>query len=109
MVRRYFRLRRLILAGLAFAAIAVPVAQAKDGEPGFWTERPTVTLPTPSQPGPPASSEVGARVRASASNGFDWTDAGIGAAVVFGAATVVLGAVAAGRRNRSRPVRLANA
>jgi hypothetical protein len=84
MARRYFRLRRLILGGLVFAAIAVPVAQAKHGGSGFWTERPVST-----------------QVSAATGRGFDWTDAGIGAAVVFGAAALLLAAVALGRRFRS--------
>lgn len=92
MVGRYFRLRRLILAGLAFAAIAVllaPVAQAMHWSSGFWTER-TVDAQI---------SNAGTN----ASGGFDWTDAGIGAAVVFGAIAVLLAAVAVARRYRSRP------
>ena len=86
MVRKYFRFRRLLL-GLAFAAIAVPVTQAQAADSGFWTER-----PVPSQSSPH-------------SDGFNWTDAGIGAAVTFGAAAVLLAAIAVGRRYRSRPDR----
>jgi hypothetical protein len=92
MVRRYFRLRRLILAGLAFAAIAIllaPIAQAKHGDLGFWTERPV--------------DEQISKAGTNASGVFDWTDAGIGAAVVFGAIVVLLAAVALARRYRSRP------
>ena len=126
MVRRYFRLRRLILAGLAFAAaaaFAVPVAQAKHGDAGFWTERPTVAQAKqqPAQPGA-YGDEWRARldsyqrrsgqaetVSTTSSGGFDWTDAGIGAAVVFGAVGVLLAAVAVGRRHRSHPAGLAKA
>jgi hypothetical protein len=84
MARRYFRPRRLILGGLVFAAIAVPVAQAKHGDSGFWTERPVST-----------------QVSAATGRGFDWTDVGIGAAFVVGAAALLLAAVALGRRFRS--------
>ena len=39
---------------------------------------------------------------ASASDGFNWSDAGIGASVSFGAALLLLTAVGLGRRSRSR-------
>ena len=42
------------------------------------------------------------------SNGFNWSDAGIGAAVAFGAALMLLMAVVLGRRFRSRPTGLAS-
>jgi hypothetical protein len=38
----------------------------------------------------------------SASDGFNWSDAGIGASVSFGAALLLLTAVGLGRRSRSR-------
>jgi hypothetical protein len=46
--------------------------------------------------------------RATSSNGFNWSDAGIGAAVAFGAALMLLMAVVLGRRFRSRPTGLAS-
>jgi hypothetical protein len=119
MARRYFRLRRLILGGLVFAAIAVPLAQAKHGDSGFWTERPVSTQVSAQDGMTPAVSQTEAKEwrarldsyqrqsdrsassQAPTSRGFDWTDAGIGAAVVFGAAVLLLWAVALGRRFRS--------
>jgi hypothetical protein len=41
-------------------------------------------------------------VSARPDNGFNWSDAGIGASFVFGGALVLLTAVALGRRYRSR-------
>lgn len=55
-------------------------------------------------PGPSAAGAqgpTGVEVVASTSGGFDWSDAGIGASVVFGGMLMVLlAAVALGRRNR---------
>lgn len=42
------------------------------------------------------------------SDGFNWSDAGIGASVAFGAALMLLLAVVIGRRFRSRPTGLAS-
>jgi hypothetical protein len=42
------------------------------------------------------------------SGGFNWSDAGIGASVAFGAALMLLMAVILGRRFRSRPAGLAS-
>ena len=42
------------------------------------------------------------------SDGFNWSDAGIGASVAFGAALMLLLAVVLGRRFRSRPTGLAS-
>lgn len=129
MVRRHSRFRRLLL-GLAFAAIAVPVAQAQPGDSGFWTERPVGSQVSAHGGVTPAISQAEARQwRAridsyaapsvnttsqkggtSGPGGFNWTDAGIGAAVTFGAAALLLAVIAVGRRHRSRPdrVRLAS-
>jgi hypothetical protein len=155
MSRRYFRLKRIAL-GLAFAAIAVPTAQAK---PVPWTpaSAATVSLSGAALVNAPAavpvqspaySSAYQAKVealryqamaraylnnpgtvstagvvsqrhsalsslsapvtRTTSSNGFDWSDAGIGAAVAFGAALMLLMAVVLGRRFRSRPTGLAS-
>jgi hypothetical protein len=45
---------------------------------------------------------------ASSSDGFNWSDAGIGAAIAFGTALMLLMAVVLGRRFRSRPTGLAS-
>jgi hypothetical protein len=47
-------------------------------------------------------------VQTASSSGFDWSDAGIGALVAFGAALMLLTAVVLGRRHRSRPTGLAS-
>jgi hypothetical protein len=47
-------------------------------------------------------------VQATTSDGFNWSDAGIGASVAFGAALMLLMAVVLGRRFRSRPTGLAS-
>jgi hypothetical protein len=164
MIRKHFRLKRIAL-GLAFAAIAVPVAQAK---PVSEIQGHGGTTPTMSQleaqanayqarvrsenasrrpiaseisvqstlsqaqvealryqamvdlysrqnpvrsensfgaPGPgaggaqgPSSASTVSTVR---SDRFDWSDAGIGGSIVFGAALMLLTAVGLGRRHRS--------
>jgi hypothetical protein len=56
-------------------------------------------------PGPSAGGAQGPvavkTASASSSSGFDWNDAGIGAAVAFGIALLLVAAVALGRRYRS--------
>jgi hypothetical protein len=47
-------------------------------------------------------------VQSTTSTGFNWSDAGIGASVAFGAALMLLMAVVLGRRLRSRPTGLAS-
>ena len=44
----------------------------------------------------------------SSSDGFNWSDAGIGASIAFGTALMLLMAVILGRRFRSRPTGLAS-
>ena len=44
----------------------------------------------------------------SSSDGFNWSDAGIGASIAFGTALMLLMAVVLGRRFRSRPTGLAS-
>ena len=62
-------------------------------------------------PGPSLAGATGPQVVAAASttsDGFNWSDAGIGASVAFGAALMLLMAVILGRRFRSRPTGLAS-
>ena len=47
-------------------------------------------------------------VQTTSSDGFNWSDAGIGASIAFGAALMLLMAVILGRRFRSRPTGLAS-
>jgi hypothetical protein len=47
-------------------------------------------------------------VQTTMSDGFNWSDAGIGASIAFGAALMLLMAVILGRRFRSRPTGLAS-
>lgn len=163
MIRKHFRLKRLVL-GLAFAAIVVPAAQAKPVSiPGQGGITPTMTqleaqaaqyqrlhgirsedrpiasevsvqsTLTPAQvealrwqamadlyarqspvrsensfgaPGPSAGGASGPSavhlVSTSPTSGFDWSDAGIGASVAFGAALMLLTVFGLSRRNRSR-------
>jgi hypothetical protein len=137
MIRKHFRLKRIAL-GLAFAAIAVPVAQAKPVGSENTSRKPIAseisvqsTLsqaqvealryqamvdfyarqnPVRSEnsfgaPGPGAAGAQGpisaSTVSTVRSDRFDWSDAGIGASIVFGAALMLLTAVGLGRRHRS--------
>ena len=62
-------------------------------------------------PGPGLAGATGPQIVATASttsDGFNWSDAGIGASVAFGAALMLLIAVVLGRRFRSRPTGLAS-
>jgi hypothetical protein len=62
-------------------------------------------------PGPSLAGATGPQVVAAASttsDGFNWSDGGIGASVAFGAALMLLMAVVLGRRFRSRPTGLAS-
>jgi hypothetical protein len=62
-------------------------------------------------PGPSLAGATGPQVVAAASttsDGFNWSDAGVGASVAFGAALMLLMAVVLGRRFRSRPTGLAS-
>jgi hypothetical protein len=54
-------------------------------------------------PGPSAGGAqgpIGVEVVASTSGGFDWSDAGIGGSIVFGAALMLLAAITLGRRHQ---------
>jgi hypothetical protein len=63
-------------------------------------------------PGPGLAGATGPQIVAAAagttSDGFNWSDAGIGASIAFGAALMLLMAVILGRRFRSRPTGLAS-
>jgi hypothetical protein len=62
-------------------------------------------------PGPSLAGATGPQVVAASSttsDGFNWSDAGVGASVAFGAALMLLLAVVLGRRFRSRPTGLAS-
>jgi hypothetical protein len=147
MIRKHFRLKRIAL-GLAFAAFAVPTAQASvalDGEPTSVSPRVVAHQPIASEisvqsglsqqqvevlrgqhmanmypapirsensygaPGPSLAGATGPQVVAhsTTSDGFNWSDAGIGASVAFGAALMLLTAIVLSRRFSSRPTGLA--
>ena len=123
MIRKHLRLKRLVLGAavsLAIAAISAPAVLAKPtsgyGPLDQWAysviHRSTQATPssysavsgplgvvayqsfagvTPKQ-GEPVTSQ----------SGFDWSDAGIGASVAFGALLLLLTVVALGRRYRPR-------
>jgi hypothetical protein len=155
MIRKHFRLKKIAL-GLAFAAVAVPTAQARVVIDGYTapassaavTHQPKLTgaalvnAPAPvSQQGGTAVKLTGAAlvnapapvshitaagtaianakhaampagpnpvVQTASSSGFDWSDAGIGALVAFGAALMLVTALVLGRRHRSGPTGLAS-
>jgi hypothetical protein len=129
MIRKHFRFKRLIL-GLAvvfaIAAVTAPSvpamhvdaatggAQVSSGKYGTldpWAYN-VINQNTQANAGKygaldpwaytvihPSSPTV---VNARPDNGFNWSDAGIGASVSFGAALLLLTALALGRRYRSR-------
>jgi len=80
--------------------------------PGALTLAPVVVRSENSfgAPGPSAAGATGPQVVpvVNTSDGFNWSDAGIGALVAFGAALALLTAVSLSRRNRNR-TRLASA
>ena len=132
MIRKHFRFKRMILGlavGFAIAAVTAPVvsamrvdgatggAQASSGKYGSldpWAynviHRSTQTNVAPvgkyGQLDPWAYTAIHKSspsvVTARPNNGFDYSDAGIGASISFGAAILLLTAVALGRRYRSR-------
>jgi hypothetical protein len=132
MIRKHFRFKRMILGlavGFAIAAVTAPVvsamrvdgatggAQASSGKYGTldpWAynviHRSTQTTVAPAgkygQLDPWAYTVIHQSspsvVTARPDNGFNYSDAGIGASVSFGAALLLLTAVALGRRYRSR-------
>jgi hypothetical protein len=132
MIRKHFRFKRMILGlavGFAIAAVTAPVvsamrvdgatggAQASSGKYGTldpWAynviHRSTQTTIAPAgkygQLDPWAYTLIHRSspsvVASRPDNGFNYSDAGIGASVSFGAALLLLTAVALGRRYRSR-------
>jgi hypothetical protein len=132
MIRKHFRFKRMILGlavGFAIAAVTAPVvsamrvdgatggAQASSGKYGTldpWAynviHRSTQTTVAPAgkygQLDPWAYTVIHQSspsvVTSRPDNGFNYSDAGIGASVSFGAALLLLTAVALGRRYRSR-------
>jgi hypothetical protein len=85
-------IRTTTALALAVAAIAAPTATAAVDpvDPGTCHHH---ELSCPSHAGQPAT-----RIVTVAANGFDWTDAGIGAGTALGAAFVVAGFAALLRR-----------
>ena len=132
MIRKHFRFKRMILGlavGFAIAAVTAPVVSAMrvDGATGGaqassekygsldpWAynviHRSTQANVAPAgkygQLDPWAYTVIHQSspsvVTARPDNGFNYGDAGIGASILFGAAILLLTAVALGRRYRSR-------
>ena len=132
MIRKHFRIKRMILGlavGFAIAAVTAPVVSAMrvDGATGGaqassekygtldpWAynviHRSTQTNVAPAgkygQLDPWAYTVIHQSspsvVTARPDNGFNYGDAGIGASILLGAAILLLTAVALGRRYRSR-------
>jgi hypothetical protein len=132
MIRKHFRFKRMILGlavGFAIAAVTAPVVSAMrvDGATGgaqassekYGTLDPwaynvihqsTQTNVAPAgkygQLDPWAYTVIHRSspsvVTARPDNGFNYSDAGVGASISFGAAILLLTAVALGRRYRSR-------
>jgi hypothetical protein len=72
------------------------------------TERPGITAAGAALSNAKHTAYPVSVVQATTSTGFNWSDAGIGASVAFGAALMLLMAVVLGRRLRSRPTGLAS-
>jgi hypothetical protein len=132
MIRKHLRIKRiaLTLALAAVAAPTAQAAVYLDGPtPGIQagyiraashqavrSEISVQATVTPLQAGRPGITAAGAALAAqkhtalpvtaqvvkSAGSSFNWSDAGIGASVAFGAALLLLTVVGLGRRNRTR-------
>jgi hypothetical protein len=136
MIRKHFRLKKIAL-GLAFAAlIVVPTAQARtvllDGHPApvsftsaahqlqveglrwqamakAYENSPGITAAGAALSNAKHNAYPVSVVQATTtSDGFNWSDAGIGASIAFGAALMLIIAIVLGRRFRSRPTGLAS-
>lgn len=94
--------KRMLTALLVVAAIAAPAASAHPIDrtlpPG--TVHGIVNQGTHSQP--PSSSTPPVRTVEASSDGFNWGDAGIGAAVMFTLLSLGTGSLLAARRGRER-------
>jgi hypothetical protein len=90
------------LTGAALVNAPAPVSQA-DSSKAIASE---ISVQSPAyQLGVGTPNPV---VQTASSGGFDWSDAGIGALVAFGAALMLVTAIVLGRRHRSGPTGLAS-
>jgi hypothetical protein len=90
------------LTGAALVNAPAPVSLADSGK-AIASE---ISVQSPAyQLGVGAPNPV---VQTASSGGFDWSDAGIGALVAFGAALMLVTAIVLGRRHRSGPTGLAS-
>jgi hypothetical protein len=113
MIRKHFRLKRLVL-GFAFAALLAPAAQATPYAPGYgrvierdlsvqvspYEVRGTHVLPggmTLSTPQVVRSHSIVSRT-----DSFGWNDAAVTLSIAFAGMLVLLTAVGLARRNRER-------
>src|SRR5258707_7008241 len=100
MSRTHHRLTTIAVLALALAAITAPVAQARYPLNDPVTPKAPPTAAQSSPAGEPAMRIV----RASDHGGFDWADAGIGAAGGLPIALVALGlTLVVPQRNQARP------
>ena len=125
MIRKHFRLKRIALGFALATAVAAPTAQAAvyvDGptpgvQAGYIRAASHRAIASEVSVQSPVSQltvegmrwqamakqyENQPGITAAGSDGFNWSDAGIGASVSFGAALLLLTAVGLGRRSRSR-------
>jgi hypothetical protein len=89
--------RRILAVALVVAAVATPVAAASTFEERYpsLADRPSVGLGTAPTVEPPSAPSQG---------GFDWGDAGVGAAAMLAITAIGAGAVLElGKRRRPRP------
>lgn len=97
MIRMRHRIAGFAVAALAVAAIAAPAASARPIDSVGYHPQPAATSSNPA----PAEVRV---VEQQSGSGFDWGDAGIGAAAMFGVTMTGLGGLAvSSHRHRPAP------
>jgi hypothetical protein len=115
MIRKHFRLKRLVL-GFAFAALVAPSAQATPYAPGTgrvtdrdlsvqvspYEMRGTHVLPGGMTLAPARAVRSDAAASTASADSFGWSDGFILASLAFGGTLVLLTALGLVRRNRQR-------
>jgi hypothetical protein len=90
-------IKRIIAAAVVIAAVTAPTAAY-----ARWVEEPGAPVPV-SAPAPPAAPTAG-HVAASASPGFQWDDAGVGAGALLVLVSLGAGTAVVYRRRTHRPL-----